>query len=265
MKRFFLVFALVFYLILNPTTYAQLEASGGGVKVSVSVQNRYAQISGILTPYASIVLKSSNGIFIASTTADQDGRFKFKNVLLNGGVTDFCFSGIDQKRFGESNTCVSGIDEVLNKEVFLPPTLGLTRNIIYEGADALAIGYTMPRAKMTLSFDSGQSYTVVANDSGYYEVKIEKLRAGSYSLFAAAEYNSQESLRQSKGIQLKALSGVQAALDTTSSFVNETLQPFVSAIKNPIWIIIITIILSIILAVFIKRLKKKKNNSYRED
>ena len=79
-------------------------------------------------------------------------------------------------------------------DIFLPPTLGLSRTEIGENSEALAFGYTMPGAKVTLHLSNGQTLTTYADETGYYEFKIRGLKAGKYELYATAEYNNKESL-----------------------------------------------------------------------
>ena len=134
------------------------------------------------------------------------------------------------------------------KDIFLPPTLGLLRNEIGEGGEAIAFGYTMPGALVTLHLSNGKTYTTTADQTGYYEFHIKDLRAGIYKLFATAEYKNKQSLTPTKKIQLKALSWWEQFIAFLRDLWNAFIRFLTSVYLNPLWIAV-PIIISIIILI----------------
>src|ERR1035437_8839841 len=163
--------------------------------VQASVGQFYLDLFGYISPFASVVL-TSDGVFIIGTTADAQGNFSITQVLIKKGFSSFCLDAIDIKRIGESYTCFSippATASVTMRDIFLPPTLGLSRTTVTEGGSATAFGYTMPGAKVTLHIN-GELLTVYADVGGYYEFALKNIKVGSYSLYATANYQQKDSL-----------------------------------------------------------------------
>lgn len=176
------------------------------VTVSASVGEYYLNVSGYVAPFASIVL-TSNGVFYRATVADRDGNFSLSGIRIKVGFSGFCLLAKDYHNLGESYTCFSfppATGDITMKDIFLPPTLGLERSEIAAGSKAKAYGYTMPLALVRLHVN-GKIYTTRADTDGYYEVIIDNVPAGSYSLFADATYNGKDSEQPSRTLTLKAL------------------------------------------------------------
>jgi hypothetical protein len=221
-----------------------LPAASLKTEVQASVGEFYLNLFGYISPFASVVL-SSDGVFIKGTTADAQGNFSFSQILINRGFAGFCLDAVDFKRIGESYTCFSippATNSVTMKDIFLPPTLGLSRTTVNEGGSATAFGYTMPKAKVTLHVN-GELRTAYADASGYYEFALENLKAGKYSLYATAEYKQKDSLSPTKKLQLESISKqkqVENWWDALLRFLRNWLW-------NPLWLVIPIIILIIIL------------------
>lgn len=223
---------------------------GGKTEISANVGDFYLSLSGYVAPYASIVL-TSEGVFLRATTADKAGYFYLSEVLVRRGLSSFCLQALDFKRIGESYTCFN--IKPMNKSfsmsnIFLPPTLGLSRTEIGEGEEAIASGYSMPGALVTL-FVNGEKLTSYADQTGYYQFKLKNLKAGKYELYAKATYEDKESLEPTKKLELRTLSWWEMLLaylrDIWKKIVN-----FVTSISlGPLWLGLPLIILIIILIV----------------
>jgi hypothetical protein len=231
-----------------------INASSVGLQTDVqaSVGQFYLNLWGYTSPFASISL-TFDGVFMRATVADEKGNFIISQVLIKAGFTSFCLDAIDFKRIGESYTCFTippATDSVTMKDIFLPPTLGLSRTTINVGGKATAFGYTMPRAKVTLHLNQ-QLITFYADASGYYEYDIKNLAVGTYSLYATANYQQKESLVPSKKLQLQALSQSQQISNqvgqTVSNWWDQLLRFLRNWLWNPLWLVIPIIILIIIL------------------
>jgi hypothetical protein len=248
-----LIPVIIFLFIFFSSTlfsYALVKKSSGPIRVSGSVGGFYLNISGYISPYASIVL-TSDGIFYRATVADKLGYFFISEILIREGFSHFCLEAIDIKRIGESITCFNfppAKGKIDMKDIFLPPTLGLSRTEIGEGGSIIASGYTMPGAKVTLHLSNGKFLTVTADNTGYYEFKLENIKAGKYELYSTAEYGDKQSLEPTKKAKLSALT----LWEQLWAFISNTfgkIWRFLSSLSlGPLWIGI-PIIISIIILV----------------
>jgi hypothetical protein len=226
------------------TTFAQFR-----IPVQAQVGKLFLNLSGYIAPYASVVL-TIDGIFIRATVADANGNFSISGVPIKEGFSSFCLEAIDFKRLGDSYTCFNvppAKNNVTLSEIFLPPTLGLSKTIIAEGAETLAYGYTMPGAEVTLYLSNGQKLTTRADSTGYYVFHIKNLTAGNYSLYARAVYNNKQSLAPSRSLKLKALSLWEQIIAFIQDILNKINKFFTSFSLGPLWLGLPILILIIIL------------------
>ncbi len=242
-----LIFIFTFYVL----GFTFISSVGAEVQVPVQAQvgQYYLNISGYISPYASIVL-TVDGIFIRATVADSKGNFSISQVLIKQGFSSFCLEAVDFRRLGDSYTCFNvppARGDVNMRDIFLPPTLGLSRNEIAAGGETLAFGYTMPGAEVTLYLSNGEKLTTTADSTGYYEFHVKGLKAGKYNLYAQANYNQKESLKPSRTVQLKALSLWEQIIAFLQGLINKILQFFTSLALGPLWIGLPALILIIIL------------------
>jgi len=178
------------------------------VKVTARVGEFYLSLSGYASPYASVIL-TSGGVFYRSAVADQNGSWSINDILINKNFSSFCLQHIDYKNIGESTTCLTvppATADIIKKDIFLPPTIGLQRSEIIAGGNAVVFGYTMPGSTVTIHLKNGKSYVVLADLNGYYELTLKNLEAGSYELYATAVYNGIPSENPSNTLKLVALS-----------------------------------------------------------
>ncbi len=228
---------------LNPiTSHAQVPDSASislGSTVSARVGEYYLNLYGYVSPFASIVL-TIDGTVYRTAVASDDGTFSITGVLIKEGFDGFCLQAVDFKRLGESLTCINvppATGSVEMRDIFLPPTIGLQRSQIEAGGDAVIFGYTMPGAEVTVHADNNTSYTTTADATGYYEVTIENLAAGSYSLFATATYKGEPSESPSNTVKLTALTWWQQLLIWIRNLL-EKLREFFTAIGlGPLWLV----------------------------
>lgn len=198
--------------IVESVVDSALDTSGPtpppSTKVEAKVGDFYLNLSGLSSPFASVVL-SSSGDFLASTVANSQGFFSINNVLVKKGFSGFCLLAVDFKKIGDSYTCISippANENVTKNNIFLPPTLGLSKSQVGMGEDVSAFGYTMPGAEVFLDFGRGIRKTVFADTTGYYVFRIGNLPSGRYELFATSKYKELTSLSPTKKVELRSLS-----------------------------------------------------------
>lgn len=181
----------------------------GTTEVSAKVGDFYLNLSGLASPFASVVLSDSSGNFMASTVADSQGFFSINNILIKKGFSGFCLLAVDFKKISDSYTCINippAKSNVTKNNIFLPPSLGLSKSQVGFGEDFSAFGYTMPNAQVNLDFGKGIKKAVFADTTGYYIFRIENLPEGRYELFSTSKYKELVSLSPTKKVELKSLS-----------------------------------------------------------
>jgi len=217
-KKFFLpqsilvaiaCFSLVAFFITYTAAQSIQFREEKDVTVKATVGSTTLTISGYQSPYSSIILKTSTGTFLSSTTADAKGYFSFTDVLINGSELTYCFQAVDFKRVGLSESCITIpgpiVGNIEYKDVFLPPTIGLSKTQIRAGQDAVIYGYSMPGATVILSI-AGETVTVVADAGGFYSYTYKNVPAGKISITAKATLNDKPSLDPQNEVTLEATS-----------------------------------------------------------
>jgi hypothetical protein len=247
-------FILLFCFVFLGSGFARvkdLPKAKQSINVEASVGEFYLNLSGYIAPNASIIL-IVDGVFARATVADQNGDFTISNVLLKRGTTKICLDAIDFKRLGESLACFtipSAQSSVTMNNIFLPPTLGLSRNQIIEGSSVKAFGYSMPGALVTLYLSNGKILTTYADQTGYYEITVSGLKAGDYSMYTRAQFNHKQSLKPVNSVKLKSLSWWDQFIAFWKNLWNKFLKFLRDLALGPLWLVIPILILIIILIV----------------
>jgi hypothetical protein len=248
-----LSFVILCFVFAGSGFAQTINLSPGNLKtiVNATVGEFYLNLSGYIAPNASIIL-TLDGVFARATVADQNGNFSISEVLLKRGTTKICLDAIDFKRIGESLACFDippVQSSITMKDLFLPPTLGLSRNEVAEGSSVKAFGYSMPGALVTLYLSNGKVLTTYADQTGYYEITISGLKAGDYSMYTRAEFNHKQSLKPVNSLKLKSLSW----WDQFIAFLKDLWNKFLKFLKDlalgPLWLVIPILISIIILLI----------------
>lgn len=247
---FLSLISYLLYLIFSPV-FMQAEGPVGVVRtgsVSASVGEYYLSVSGYASPFASIVM-TSEGIFLRATVADANGNFYITGVLVKEGLANFCLETVDFKRLGTSVVCFSPsvTSNITMEKLFLPPTLGFANARIPAGSNAVALGYTMPGAKVTLYLSNGTKIEGFADNTGYYSFVIKDVKVGRYEVYAKAEYQEKESLTPTKTVTLTALSWWEQLLLFLQNLWKKLVKLITSISFSPLWLVLPIIILIIIL------------------
>lgn len=238
MRIFLFVFsvALIFF---NPyPSYAQTilfpeKAQSGSAVVKATVGDNYLSVNGYQSPNASIVIQTTSSIFLESTTADGNGYFSIENILITDDFPGFCFTAIDFERIGESESCVEITETVTENQtysdIFLPPTIGLSRKLISVGEDAQIFGYSMPQAQIDIEFE-GESITLQADETGYYEYIYEDVPAGVYAFSSRGKLNGVDSLEPKNRAILEVRTLPEQIRQDLTGFIEDIERKFPGAI-----------------------------------
>lgn len=255
MKKILSLFLFLSFILISGDlnlVYSQYKSPQGSLSstVSGSVGDFYLNLSGYIAPFASIVLTTNNA-YLRATTSNQTGYFTISEVLVKKGNSKYCFDALDFKRLGESYSCltlqiIEGPYE--KKDIFLPPTLGLSRSRIAAGSSTTAYGYSMPGALVTLHF-GGKNITTYADSTGYYQFVLKDVKAGIYQLYPTARLNSKQSLEPSKKVTLESLSWWEQFLEWLRNLWKNFWLFFTSTSFGLLWLAIPILILIIILIV----------------
>lgn len=241
-----IIFTAFMFLLLSeaftPSAFAKTNVVG-------SVGDFYLNVTGYVSPFASVVL-TSDKTFLRSTVADENGDFGFTDVLIKRGFSGFCLTAVDFHRIGDSYTCFNvppAEFSITKNNIFLPPTLGLSRSSIGPNEAADAFGYTMPGSIVSLILSNGQKLEQTADNKGFYKFTLKNLPAGKYLIYSTAVYQGKESEKPSKKKELESLTlGAQTTRETTG-FLKKLLTGLFNLLLTYIWIVFPVFILLIIL------------------
>lgn len=232
-------------------TAKTIEVAKPPVTVSAHVGEFRLNINGLASPFASIVL-TSNGVFYRSTTADGNGVWEIDDISINKGFSKFCLEHIDFRNLGSSTSCFNvspAQDDITKRDIFLPPTIALQRSTITAGGSAVVFGYSMPHAKVTVHVKDGNTYEVLADEHGYYELTIKNMPAGTYELYATAVYNGKSSELPTTTVVLTALTWWQQLLEWLKQLFRWLWDLLTGLGLGPLWLILPLIPLLIYLIV----------------
>lgn len=232
------LFVVAFYFLNAIQSYAQIElfpefSESGSAVVTATVGDNFLDVNGYQSPNASIVITTKSGIFLQSTTADGNGYFSMTNILITDNFPGFCFTAIDFERLGESESCVD-IEETITEnqtysDIFLPPTIGLSKRLISAGEDAQIFGYSMPHAQVDIEFE-GESVTMQADETGYYEYIYEDVPAGTYAFASYGKLDGVDSLDPLNTAVLEAITLAEQVRQDITGFIEDTEKKFPGAI-----------------------------------
>ena len=228
--------------------YAQLQGMAA-TQVSAQVGEFYLNVYGYISPYASVALLIDNAL-IQATVADAGGNFTITQVLIKRGLTKACFYSVDFYHIGDSTACVTfppANADVTLRDVFLPPSLGVSAKQFAAGSPQKAFGYTMPGSKVTLYIGNGQTITTTADQNGYFQFSLQNLPPGGYDLYARSVFNGKESLAPTKKVHVQALGGPEQALSLLQKLWNWLINLLTSSIFGPLWLIIPLLIIILLL------------------
>ncbi|MDP2930379.1 MAG: DUF4215 domain-containing protein [bacterium] len=130
---------------------------------------------------------------LVTTTADAQANFTAEISNVIPGTYTFSFWAIDKNNVKSIafNVAVSVAHGTLTtiKDIFIPPTIGLNKNVV-EKAETLNIsGQTAPQSKVEINIDSGKIIEkVVADDFGewFYAFDTNRLEKGVHNIQARA-------------------------------------------------------------------------------
>lgn len=265
----FVTFTFLLFTFNLSSAYAAISTPSGNLETSVSatVGEFYLTVSGFISPFASVVLASLQDTFLQSVVADGTGNFSFERIPIEPGFAGFCLTAVDFKQLGESKTCFSfppATDSVVMTDIFLAPTLGLSKTEIGVGSTAFAFGYTMPGAVVSIYINAIQFITATADSAGYYEVELKDLPVGQHEVYSRAQLQAKESVKPTKSAQIKVLSIGETATGTIGNLLDRAVGLITTLWFVPLLIAIPLIILIIILILKLRprsmqfKLKKEK-------
>ena len=239
--------------LFSGRAYAAIATQSGTTNITVTISGYSLSVSGYIAPFASISL-TVNGNVVVSAVADGQGNFSFSNVVVPKATSVVCFDAVDFKNLGASEACISvtPVNGVITRtNIFLPPTLGVQRTEVFVGNGALAFGYGMPQASITVHINGQTGCVVTADSTGYYQCSILIKQSGQYELFADAVLKGVPSEAQLKKILIQGL----AITKPTNAPISPVpvLPKFPGLFSIPLWIWILLLLIVIILIIILLR------------
>ncbi|HEV2339977.1 MAG TPA: hypothetical protein VGT05_04445 [Patescibacteria group bacterium] len=220
----------------------------GKTQVSAIIGSFYINIYGYIARFASISLIYNDNV-LASTVSDANGYFSFLNLVVGKGFNKLCFDAVDVKRLGESQSCFDIQPVMVSRDIrdlYLPPTIGVYRTQINAGSNAIIFGYSMSGARVTIHINNGKTYTVIADNTGYYEIHVLLAKAGIYQFFADAVYQSKKSQEPLNKATILVL-GVQ---EQVRNSLNDLLKKLIGLLTTW-WFIFLLLIIAIFILILI--------------
>lgn len=218
--------------------YAVRVPPPADVNVTARVGEFTLNLYGFISPFASLVLSSKNTT-MKGTVATKNGDFSFVGVPIRRGFSEFCLEAIDFHMLGDSYTCFTippATATVTKKNIFLPPTLGLSRTEVRVGQKVFAFGYTMPGSEVQLHVNHSLVLRSHADGTGYYIFDLTPLGAGQYSLFATATYKGKDSLAPSRVLHLHTMNWWEWLIALIKELLKKLWDLLTSLGLGPLWI-----------------------------
>jgi len=200
------------------------KSQSGNTTVNATVGDRFITVTGYQSPNASVVIETLRRIFMSSTTADGNGHFTISELLITDDFPGFCFTAIDFRRVGESESCVE-IEKITRdgetyEDIFLPPTIGLSKKLITVGENAQIFGYSMPHAQVNIQFNN-ETVTIQSDETGYYEYIFENPPAGTYAFSSRGVLGEKTSLDPENKAILEVITLPEKIRDDITGFAQD--------------------------------------------
>jgi hypothetical protein len=201
-----LLFILMFVLYATPIVASSVSPATIN-RIEARVGEYSLTVTGYASQNASINIKTNN-LLMASTTAGADGSFSFMNLPIKKGLDSICFDVIDIARIGRSTSCIRvqpANGDILLKDIYLAPTIGLEKSSITEGSSGLVYGFTMPNASIDIKMNNGSRLTTRSDQLGKYSYTVGNLPVGTYEMTSLGTYHGSKSLNPTSGVTLEVL------------------------------------------------------------
>jgi len=200
------------------------------VQVSAQVNGYLFNLKGLTSPWAKVEFYSTEGNIQATTLANDEGVFYFRNVLAPIQTGDFCFLSYDTNDQVNKPLCFSPPPpktKTTIEDIVLSPTLSLNKGLFRQGEPIEANGRTFPNAEIRIyMFEEnrpfwveiidviipkafarqGPQLTVEANQEGNYSFNLPTQKSNLWRIFAGPKFKSQNMTAKSNTLEFSALS-----------------------------------------------------------
>lgn len=149
-----IIFALPFYLLAPPKKIEKVlpisysSPPGSLVVARVGIYT-LSEVSGWTSPYAEVTLTGK--ALARKTIANQNGFFMFINVPVRENLGELCLIAEDVNHIASFPTCIpppQPKDELVIRNILLPPSISLEKGKIALGKTAKASGMTFPDSEV---------------------------------------------------------------------------------------------------------------------
>lgn len=217
-----------------------------------------SEVSGWTSPYAEVTLTGK--ALARKTIANQDGFFLFINVPVRENLGELCLVAEDINHIASFPTCVpppQPKDELVIKNILLPPSISLEKGEITLGKTAKASGMTFPESEVDVRLSvekkglpslynfyknyktyNPPSYKITSNPNGYFEFSLPTANASENRLFAVSRLSN-----------LGDLGNLGSPKSNTLTFL----------VYKSYWLILLLLFLLLLLVLFFILKKEKKN------
>jgi hypothetical protein len=236
-----LYFSIIFLLIsVKPTHAAVIRQKTTvnrynlspemSVRVSAKVGGYLFDLKGLTSPWAKVEFYSTEGNIKATTLANNDGIFYFKNVLTPMQTGDFCFLSYDTNGTANNPLCFSPPPpktKTVIDDIVLSPTIYLNKGVFRQGESIEASGRTFPNAEIRIyMFEenrpfwvdlidvvipkafarTGPQLTITADSKGNFSYNLPTQKSNLWRMFAGPRYKEENMTAKSNVLEFSALS-----------------------------------------------------------
>jgi len=154
----------LFYHVALKKVVADTSPKQANVTVTATVPETTVTFSGF-APASSTVTIREGGLVIGTTVTGPDGTFS-KTIINTPGIHDFTIYYTDTAGRATPETSISGITLVVHLDtpvnnIHLPPTIALSKNLIYNGEQVAVFGQAAPGSTMHVFLNGAEKFTDV--------------------------------------------------------------------------------------------------------
>lgn len=163
------------------------------IQISASVPDNYLTLTGYSSANAKVELESTNTYSL--TYSNQDGFFKFDNILLPKGSNELCLTSSDSSLRKSTPLCLPAVpvSKTINVigPVLLPPTITLDSAKIEPNSTNYISGESIPNSLINIHLYQNFSFPALTTQSdkdGHYSFSVPTTYSGNYRLYSSVNF-----------------------------------------------------------------------------
>lgn len=180
------------------------NAQSSTTDISASIGDYQFGLFGYTSPHALVTLEG-NGIF-DQTTANEEGRFEFKNRFSPFNPREACLTARDQLGRLSQPICLPPFPVKYNVTigpVLIPPTISLDQPDYYVGDQVVLTGQGIPNSTVDLKFNTDDNFIlnrfaaslppvgIQTDAEGNFSIALPSSDASKYRFFTRVDFDNE--------------------------------------------------------------------------